>query len=400
MPTNRINVSIELTGAGYWRARWTDHHGTRRARGLGRKGKVTTSTARALGNELERELNRSPGLALGEKPPTLAAWLELDLADNVTAKPATIASIEMAGRYMLAHWPGESGLDELTRDDAARFIARLARGELASARSDSKFNWHTEPKPAPATVAKYARTCKAILGRAIARYRDTWRLRNPFDGISGAPGSGPGSPTSERTWHYLNAPALAELLAACPNDAWRVYLKLLRIEGLRKTEAFNVRVRDLDHLGEPNTLRYGAVDLEIFGTLNVPSLARNKRGRLVPIFDAELAADLAKLIAGRPPEDPIIPAPGPGSGAGASGAGGVARNCTRKRLLSIIAAAGLEPWDDALHCLRRNAEADLANRGLPQYVVSRWIGHSIKVSDRYYLADPTTPGSGSLKLVG
>jgi len=87
------------------------------------------------------------------------------------------------------------------------------------------------------------------------------------------------------------------------------------------------------------------------------------------------------------------------------GPGSVARNCTRKRFLSIIAAAELDAWSPAFQTLRRNAEADLANRGLPQYAVSRWIGHSMKVSERYYLADPTTPGSGSttdaeLKLVG
>ena len=50
----------------------------------------------------------------------------------------------------------------------------------------------------------------------------------------------------------------------------------------------------------------------------------------------------------------------------------------------IITRAGIVPWDDLLQTLRRSAETDFAKRN-PQHAVSRWIGHSMAVSERHYL---------------
>lgn len=49
--------------------------------------------------------------------------------------------------------------------------------------------------------------------------------------------------------------------------------------------------------------------------------------------------------------------------------------------------AGLERWPDWCQVLRRNCETDWAQR-YPQYVVSYWMGHDIKVSAQYYLQIP------------
>ena len=53
-------------------------------------------------------------------------------------------------------------------------------------------------------------------------------------------------------------------------------------------------------------------------------------------------------------------------------------------LEKIITRAGIVPWDDLLQTLRRSAETDFAKRN-PQHAVSRWIGHSMAVSERHYL---------------
>jgi len=53
-------------------------------------------------------------------------------------------------------------------------------------------------------------------------------------------------------------------------------------------------------------------------------------------------------------------------------------------LEKIIKRAGLVPWDDLLQTLRRSAETDFAKR-YPQHAVSRWIGHSMAVSEWHYL---------------
>jgi integrase len=55
-------------------------------------------------------------------------------------------------------------------------------------------------------------------------------------------------------------------------------------------------------------------------------------------------------------------------------------NVIRKR-------AGLPKWKDALQVMRRNRETDWAQR-YPQYVVSEWLGHDIRVSATHYLQVP------------
>ena len=60
------------------------------------------------------------------------------------------------------------------------------------------------------------------------------------------------------------------------------------------------------------------------------------------------------------------------------------RSNLHRGLEKIILRAGLGPWDDLLQTLRSCAETDFA-RKYPQHVVSRWIGHSIAVSEKHYL---------------
>ena len=58
-------------------------------------------------------------------------------------------------------------------------------------------------------------------------------------------------------------------------------------------------------------------------------------------------------------------------------------------LEKIILRAGLIPWNDLFQTLRSCAETDFA-RKYPQHEVSRWIGHSIAVSEKHYLMSDST----------
>jgi hypothetical protein len=62
-------------------------------------------------------------------------------------------------------------------------------------------------------------------------------------------------------------------------------------------------------------------------------------------------------------------------------------HCLWRNLTVIRKHAGLPEWDDAFQVMRRNAETDWAQR-FPQYAVSEWLGHDIKVSATHYLAVP------------
>lgn len=65
----------------------------------------------------------------------------------------------------------------------------------------------------------------------------------------------------------------------------------------------------------------------------------------------------------------------------------VSRNCLWRNFTVIRKRAGLPAWDDAMQVMRRNCETDWAQR-FPQYVVSEWLGHDIRVSAEHYLAVP------------
>ncbi len=60
------------------------------------------------------------------------------------------------------------------------------------------------------------------------------------------------------------------------------------------------------------------------------------------------------------------------------------RSNLHRGLETIIKRAGLVPWDDLMQTLRRSAETDYA-RIHPQHAVSKWIGHSMAVSERHYM---------------
>jgi hypothetical protein len=49
--------------------------------------------------------------------------------------------------------------------------------------------------------------------------------------------------------------------------------------------------------------------------------------------------------------------------------------------------AELPAWEDAFQVMRRNCETDWAQK-FPQYVVSEWLGHDIRVSAEFYLSVP------------
>ncbi len=52
----------------------------------------------------------------------------------------------------------------------------------------------------------------------------------------------------------------------------------------------------------------------------------------------------------------------------------------------IIKKASVEPWQRLWQTLRQSCEKEWAMT-LPQYAVSKWIGHSITVSGRHYAND-------------
>ena len=62
-------------------------------------------------------------------------------------------------------------------------------------------------------------------------------------------------------------------------------------------------------------------------------------------------------------------------------------HCVWRNFTIIRKKAVLPEGSDAFQVMRRNCETDCAQR-FPQYVVSEWIGHDIRVSAEFYLKVP------------
>lgn len=61
------------------------------------------------------------------------------------------------------------------------------------------------------------------------------------------------------------------------------------------------------------------------------------------------------------------------------------RNNLHRGLSVILKRAGIIQWPDLFQTLRRSCEIEWATH-FPQHAVSRWLGHSMQVSERHYLS--------------
>ena len=200
------------------------------------------------------------------------------------------------------------------------------------------------------TVCQDVRNAKVIFSHAL---KDDLILYNPFDRLDG------NAPVPEKNWKYVTREELHLLLLACPSTEWRTLLALCRLAGLRQGEAL--------------TLPWSAIDWKAQRMRVVPQ----KTGipRVTPI-----EPELYELVreahsAATAGQERVIPP-------GAIGLTNLWRDFG-----VICKKAGLKRWPDWCQVLRRNCETDWAQR-FPQYVVSTWIGHDIKVPSRYYLQVP------------
>ena len=61
-------------------------------------------------------------------------------------------------------------------------------------------------------------------------------------------------------------------------------------------------------------------------------------------------------------------------------------NNLHRNFEKLLTTAKIDVWDDLFQTLRRSCETDFAKHH-PQHAVSRWIGHSMRVSEQHYLMD-------------
>ena len=198
----------------------------------------------------------------------------------------------------------------------------------------------------------------ATVSREIIRVRQFFKAAkrrglidaNPFDDVKG------GSQSNEsRSFFVTRAMALA-VLAACPDNEWRLIFVLSRFGGLRcPSETLELKWRDIDWDGGRIVIRESKTKMR-----TIP-LFPEVRTYLELAFDA--APEGAEYVIERY--------------RGAS--------CNlRTQLLRILTRAGLSAWPRLFHNLRASRETELV-REYPIHVVCAWIGNSERVARRHYL---------------
>lgn len=202
-----------------------------------------------------------------------------------------------------------------------------------------------------ATARTYARGIKQVFRDACDR---GLLEKNPFLKL-------PSGSIANNNDRFVTAEDMNHVLAACPNEAWRALLVLCRFAGLRCPS-------------ETHRLEWDDVDLAS-GTMVVYSPKTEHHPghefRTVPM-QRIVRETLARLDQPSARPNRVL---------------SLTQHNLHKRLARIVASAGVEPWSDPFHCLRRSCQTEWV-QDFPEYAVAAWIGNSTVVARRHYLKIP------------
>lgn len=200
------------------------------------------------------------------------------------------------------------------------------------------------------TVASHMARGKAMLQRAVVREEIR---RNPFAGIR------IGAPVPNRNQvHLPSAEEVRAIIESCPSQGWRCLIGLCAWGGLRRSEALRVTPRDVGRAA---------------GKLLVRPAARyettKQRDRV-----CRLEPELAAILPRDHPQDLRYTDP-------------VSEHNLHDQYMAILKAAGMKPYPKPFQALR--AWRDVTWKQVwPEYMVDRWMGHSLAVSRANYLTVP------------
>ncbi|HMP08656.1 MAG TPA: tyrosine-type recombinase/integrase, partial [Lacipirellulaceae bacterium] len=263
-------------------------------------------------------------------------------------------------------------LDSLTPRDARHFRTWLRESKPVLHRKTG------QPVVDPATGRPKTKCLAENSARGILRMAKQFfnaaveqRLlfESPFAGMKKT-----GDLASRDRDQYIDLDVIAKVLAACPDNRWRLIFALARFGGLRCPS-------------EVLALRWGDVNWEMNRiTVHSPKTEHHDghAERLIPLFGElrpYLQAALDELLADeafdpkrrRLSETPLISLPR-----------GSSRANLRTQAQRIIKAAGVKPWPKPFVNLRATRATELRET-FPDHAVNDWLGHTQKVAAKHYL---------------
>jgi len=279
---------------------------------------------RAYGKLAATGLVRPRGVA------TVGAFTREYIDGRSDIKPSTRINMDRARSYLLEVFDKDKPMRDFTEGDAEEWLQAMIRAGRAEN-----------------TIRKATGRIRQFWNAAIRRELAS---RNPFAVLPASV-----KPIQER-FHYIDRKTVGRILAACPDDQWRLIVLLSRYGGLRTPS-------------EILALKWEDVDWE-HDRIHVPGVKTT--ARTIPLFPEIRPALLAAFENAEDGAEHVI---------------------TRYRdtnanlrttFIKIIKRAGLEPWEKVFQNLRSTRETELAEE-YPLHVVTRWIGNSELVATKHYL---------------
>lgn len=313
-------------GGKYWSARWTDHTGRVRCKGLGSTAKVSEKAARRKLAELAGNIPKY----VEDGKLTVREWCERRIDERNGIADGTRDLLKATADKLATHF-GEAKASDIDPADAARWVTWL---ETETFRGG---------KLSPFTVRSHLTNARALFKRFDP---------NPFKDAE------PPKCEVKDDWRFVTLAELDAILGACPNPAWETLFSLCRLAGTR------VGLRGGEALGAQwPDVNWRDKSVRIWDQ-------KRSRERIVPVCP-RLYSDLEHGFRHTSDKNgPICP---------------VMVSDVPRKGRSIIEAAGLEPWDKPFHSLRKSCETEwLDNPNLPLPAVCEWLGNSIAVAVAHY----------------
>ena len=351
-------ASLSKDGNKGWRIRFRTPDGKSRTIRTGKCAKKNAETTR---NMIEQLIE---GKRLGTTiSPQAIEWL-CKIDDQLHKRLAKIGLVEprAEGRSIsLADWCAkyisqrkkEVAKDTVRKLENARdwLCGYFGENEPISAITPGRAaDWRVSllnKKLSEATVRGHIRYAKLIFNAATEREIIT---KNPFAKLKSA------SIASDRD-RYVTTEEAERIVEACPDWKWRLFFGLMRYAGMRAPS-------------ETHHLKWDAIDWQR-RRMSVYAV-KTKQTRIVPI-DPRLMPLLEEgFQKARTGQKRVLT---------------MSRNNLRRNFHVILQRASIAPWEDCFQTLRRSCETEWAMH-FPQYAVSQWIGHSMQVSERFYLQVP------------
>ena len=288
-----------------------------------------------LQDELLDKLARV-GLARGRQTVLLRQFLDGYVASRTDLKPLTIIKFNATVDYLCDHFGEDRNLREITAGEADQWRIFLISKKMGEN-----------------TVRKHAQIAKQFFTAAM---KQKLIDSNPFADLKSTVQANP-----ER-FYFVTREDAQKVLAACPDNEWRLIFALSRYGGLRCPS-------------ETLALTWDCIDWEKDRIrILSPKTAHHagKASRVIPVF-AELRPYLEAAF-----------------DAAAEGSVYViqryrdSNSNLRTQFNRIVERAGLKPWGKPFQNCRSTRQTELSE-WLPPHVVCAWIGNSRAVAAKHYL---------------